>query len=183
MNAVVTLVATLFNLYLMVIMLRLWLQWVRADFYNPFSQFTVKVTQPVIGPLRRIIPSVGSFDTATLVFAFIVMVAKIIALTLIVYGGIPSVVDILLRAVFSLGLEALWLVFWVLVIRALLSWVSQGNNPIELVLHQLSEPLTRPIRRIIPPIGGLDLSVLIFVILLQFVINLYKVSFFAYIVK
>jgi YggT family protein len=66
------LVDTLFNLYLMVVLLRLWLQLARADFYNPFSQFIVKATHPIVAPMRRIIPSFGSFDTATFVLALIV---------------------------------------------------------------------------------------------------------------
>lgn len=55
MNSIGFLVSTLFDLYIMVVLLRIWLQWARADFYNPFSQFIVKATQPVVGPLRRII--------------------------------------------------------------------------------------------------------------------------------
>ena len=72
MNATVFLVDTLFGLYLMVVILRLWLQLVRADFYNPMSQFIVKATHPIVGPLRRIIPSIGRFDTATFVLALVV---------------------------------------------------------------------------------------------------------------
>ena len=64
------------------------------------------------------------------------------------------------------------LVMWVLIIRAILSWISQGHNPIEMVLHQLTEPLLAPIRRIIPPMGGLDLSVMIAIIGLIFLSRL-----------
>ena len=72
MNATVFLISTIFNLYLMVVLLRFWLQLSKADFYNPMSQFVVKATHPIIGPMRRVIPSIGAIDVATLVLALIV---------------------------------------------------------------------------------------------------------------
>ncbi len=169
MNATVFLVSTLFNIYLMVVILRLWLQLARADFYNPFSQFVVKATQPVVGPLRRFIPAIGRLDTATLIFAVLVVMLKYITLTLLFGNGVPEIFPLFITAVASFVSEALSLVFWILIIRALLSWISQGNNPIELVMHQLTEPFLAPIRRILPPMGGLDLSVLVAIIALQFI--------------
>lgn len=169
MNATVFLVSTLFNLYLMVIILRLWLQLARADFYNPFSQFVVKATQPVVGPLRRIVPSIGRLDTATLLFAIAVVMLKFIVLTTLFGSGMPNILAIFITAMASLLSETLSLLFWILILRAILSWVSQGNNPIEMVMHQLTEPLLAPIRRILPAMGGLDLSVLVVIIALQFI--------------
>ena len=169
MNAPLFLVTTLFNLYLMVIILRLWLQLARADFYNPFSQFVVKATQPVVGPLRRIIPSIGRLDTATLVFAILVVTLKFVVLTALFGNGNFNIVAILITALASLVSEIVNLVFWILILRAILSWVSQGNNPIELVMYQLTEPFLAPIRKILPPMGGLDLSVLVAIIALQFI--------------
>merc|ERR1711974_318298 len=88
MSATVFLVSTLFNLYLMVVILRLWLQVVQADFYNPLSQFVVKATHPIVGPLRRVIPSIGRFDTATFVLALVVACAKIFTLAMMLGGAI-----------------------------------------------------------------------------------------------
>jgi YggT family protein len=68
----------------MVVLLRVWMQWARCDFYNPFSQFVVKVTQPVVGPLRRIIPAMGPIDSASLLVAFILCVVKAIVLFMVV---------------------------------------------------------------------------------------------------
>ena len=84
MSAMQFLVSTLFELYLMVVLLRFWLQLARADFYNPFSQFVVKATHPIVGPLRRILPSIGRIDTATLVLALLVAGLKIVALNLLI---------------------------------------------------------------------------------------------------
>ena len=163
------LVETLFGLYLMVVILRLWLQLVRADFYNPFSQFVVKVTQPIVGPLRRVIPAMGKFDTATFVIALIVACLKTFVIVSLVRGLSIDPLSLIIVGVIEVIKEVFNLMFWMLIIRALLSWVSQGQNPIEYVIAQLTEPFLRPIRKIIPPIGGLDLSILVAIIALQFV--------------
>ena len=168
MNATVFLISTLFNLYLMVVLLRLWLQLARADFYNPFSQFVVKATHPIVGPMRRFLPSIGALDTATLLLAFIVAALKLVTLSMLFAGGMPNPIALVITALIDVVKEGFSLMFWVLILRAILSWVSQGRSPIEYVLHQLTEPLLSPIRKIIPPLGGLDLSVLVAIIALQF---------------
>ncbi|GAK83389.1 integral membrane protein YggT [Vibrio ponticus] len=162
------LISTLFDLYIMVVLLRIWLQAARADFYNPFSQFIVKATQPVIGPLRRVIPSVGNIDLATVLFAYVLCVLKFFSLMAIASGTLIFSVDFLWLGLLSFAKAAGGLLFWVLLIRAILSWVSQGRSPIEYVFHQLTEPMLAPIRRIIPAMGGFDLSVLVLFIGLQF---------------
>ncbi|MDM7859497.1 YggT family protein [Alteromonas sp. ASW11-36] len=168
MNATYFLITTLFNLYLMVVLLRLWLQWVRADFYNPLSQVVVKATQPIVGPLRRVIPSIGRLDTATLLLAIAVSFVKLLVVSL-VFNLNWNPIGILINAPIDVLREGLSLVFWILILRAILSWVSQGSNPIEYVTMQLTEPFLRPIRSVIPPMGGLDLSVLIAIIAIQFI--------------
>jgi YggT family protein len=127
MQAVLFLIDTAFSLYLMVVILRLWLQLVRADFYNPFSQFVVKATNPLVLPLRRIIPSLGRLDTATLLLAYAIMLAKLVILQLIQSGQVLLVPSLILSLIFLLK-EIFTLLFWILVIRALLSWFSQGRS-------------------------------------------------------
>ena len=167
MQAMMFLIDTAFSLYLMVVILRLWLQLVRADFYNPFSQFVVKATNPLVIPLRRIIPSLGRLDTATLLLAYAIMLTKLLVLQVISSGQVILVPSLIFAAIFLVK-EILTLLFWILVIRALLSWFSQGRSPVEYVMYQLTEPVLAPIRRILPPLGGLDLSVLVVLIGLQF---------------
>ncbi|WP_445766308.1 YggT family protein [Rheinheimera sp.] len=167
MQAVLFLIDTAFSLYLMVVILRLWLQLARADFYNPFSQFVVKATNPLVLPLRRVIPSIGSLDSATLLLAYGIMLAKMLLMQLLGQGQVALGASLIFAAVLLVK-EILTLLFWILVIRALLSWFSQGRSPVELVMHQLTEPVLRPVRRIIPAIGGLDLSVLVVLVGLQF---------------
>lgn len=168
MEATQFLVSTLFDLYLMVAILRVWLQLARADFYNPVSQFVVKATNPILVPLRRVIPGFGGLDIAGILFVFIVAFAKVATLQLMFGEGMP-IVPVLITGLITVISEVFKLVFWITIIRALLSWISQGYNPIEALLHQLTDPLLAPVRKIIPPIGGLDLSLLVFLIALQFI--------------
>ena len=166
-NALTFLVATLIDLYLIIVLLRVWMQLVKADYYNPVSQFAIKATQPVVGGLRKVIPSAGRLDTASLVFAIIIGIVKAAALYSLNGYGLAIVPVILQGVLFTIS-SLLSMLFWILIIRAILSWFSQGYNPMEAMLHQLTEPLLAPVRRVIPPIGGLDLSVLVVIIALQF---------------
>ncbi|MGL9774562.1 MAG: YggT family protein [Sodalis sp. (in: enterobacteria)] len=164
------LVKTLIDLYIMVVLLRIWMQWTRCDFYNSFSQFIVKITQPVIGPRRRLIPAVGLLDTASLLLAFILVMVKFPLLTLIEMHVLILDPIYLLVGLLALLKAAGELVFWVVIIRSLLSWVSQERSPMDVVLYQLSEPLMYPIRRILPAMGGIDFSAMI-VILILYALN------------
>lgn len=166
-NALTFLVATLIDLYLIIVLLRLWMQLTRADFYNPVSQFVYKATQPVIGPLRGVMPMIGTLDTASVLFAVVLGMLKITALVWL--NGLPmSPLVIVIQGIMTTIGSLLSMLFWVLIVRAILSWFSQGYNPVEAMLHQITEPLLAPVRKVIPPIGGLDLSVLVVVIALQF---------------
>lgn len=166
-NAMTFLVGTLIDLYLIVVLLRVWMQVVKADYFNPLSQFVVKATQPVMGPLRKVVPNAGRLDTAGVVFAIALGVIKAIALMALNNYGISVIPAVLNGVLFAIS-SFLSMLFWILIIRAILSWFSQGYNPMEAMLHQLTEPLLAPVRKVVPPIGGLDLSVLIVIILLQF---------------
>lgn len=161
---------TIIELYVMVLLLRIWMQWSRCDFYNPFSQFIVRITQPIIGPLRRVIPSLGPVDTASLLVAFILTTLKF-PLLLLIQAGVISLDPVnLLVGLLSLLKAAGSLIFWVIIVRSLMSWVSQGRSPIEYALMQLTEPMMAPIRRIIPAMGGIDFSAM-GVILILYVLN------------
>lgn len=167
MNTAYYLINTLCNLYLMVVLMRIWLQLARADFYNPFSQFVVKATNPILKPLRRFVPGYFGIDMAALLLAVLVVVLKLTLLYGLNILETDRWSDWLLLVVLTIVKKAGTMLFWILIIRALLSWVSQGNNQIEYLMVQLTEPLLAPIRRIIPPLGGLDLSMLVFFIILQ----------------
>lgn len=168
MQAMSFLINTLFDLYLTIVILRIWLQLARADFYNPFCQFIVKATHPIVAPLRRVLPSFGNIDTASIVLALAVVVVKLVLLSLINSQPLALPIFVLIAVVSAIK-QAGVLFFWMVIIRAILSWFNQSYNPIVLVMEQLTEPLLAPVRRVIPPIGGLDLSVMIVIIGLNFV--------------
>ncbi|HGJ5904835.1 MAG TPA: YggT family protein [Arsenophonus apicola] len=159
-------VPTIIQLYIIILLLRVWMQWVRADFYNPFSQFVVKVTQPIVGPLRRFIPAIGAIDTATLLVAYILTVANILFVMWATNTLALISITLVPLSFIQLLTYAGKLVFWLILIRAILSWISQGRNPIDYMLMQLTEPLMSPIRRIIPAMGGLDFSAMIVMLIL-----------------
>ena len=160
MNTLTFLLSTVIELYTMVLLLRIWMQWAHCDFYNPFSQFVVKVTQPIIGPLRRVIPAMGPIDSASLLVAYILSFIKAIVLFKVV-----TFLPIIWIAGLLILLKTIGL------LMAIMSWVSQGRSPIEYVLIQLADPLLRPIRRLLPAMGGIDFSPMILVLLL-YVINM-----------
>ncbi|WP_063654126.1 YggT family protein [Candidatus Arsenophonus triatominarum] len=159
-------VPTIIQLYIIILLLRVWMQWVRADFYNPFSQFVVKTTQPIVGPLQRFIPAIGAIDTATLLVAYILTIANM--LFVMWATNTLALISIALLPINFIQLltYAGKLVFCLILIRAILSWISQGRNPIDYMLMQLTEPLMSPIRRIIPAMGGLDFSAMIVMLIL-----------------
>ncbi|MCK4743498.1 MAG: YggT family protein [Sulfuriflexus sp.] len=164
LNPVIFLIDTLFGLYILAVMLRLLLQIVRADFYNPFSQFLVKITNPPLKPLRRIIPGWGGIDVSSLVLLFSLQCASIVIMALL-HGGALETLSIagLLMATFTKLISLfMYIYFFSLVIVALLSWISTGGyNPVTAIMSSITEPLLRPIRRIMPPVGMLDLSVFV----------------------
>ena len=166
------LVSTLISLYVTAVLLRLLLQWVRADFYNPVCQFLVKVTNPVLVPLRRVIPSIGRLDTASVLVMLVLETASVWFLSLLapVSWGPPEIV---LFAAISLVAMLLWTYFVLIIAEVILSWVGQHfRHPIVPLIYQLTGPVLRPVRRIIPPIAGIDLSPLVALIVIRFLLLL-----------
>lgn len=168
-NALLFLVKTLLDLYILTFMLRLLLQWVRADFYNPLSQFIVRVTDPLVRPLRRIVPTTGRLDTATLlVILGLELAATTLLLGMATSGPLPGAGNLLTLAVLRTLVLVLRLYFVAILITVILSWVGRdARHPLVAVLNSLVEPVLRPVRRILPSIGGLDLSPLIVLLLIQ----------------
>ena len=165
------LLITLFDLYIMVVLLRFMLQLFRADFYNPLSQFVVKVTNPVLVPLRKAIPGIAGLDVASLIFAYLVILLKYFLLAGI-SGTMYNPIMMLIIGLADLLNQAVSLVFWLVLIRAIMSWINPTvNNPLMMVIVQITEPIMAPVRKLIPPLGGLDLSPLLLIIGLQFLMG------------
>jgi len=166
MEAINYLLKFAFDAVIMVLVLRVWLQLVRADFYNPFSQFIVKVSNPLVIPLRRIIPGMGGVDLATIILAYVFATLTFIIIPLLNGGPIDIIASLYLGLIYLIKQTGV-LLFIIMLVMALMSWVVQGYNPTQMIFHQLTDPVLAPIRRIVPSIGGLDLSVLICFLLLN----------------
>jgi YggT family protein len=165
--SLIFLVRTLGDLYLLTFLLRFIMQWVRADFYNPLAQFVVKATNPLVVPARRIIPSAGGADLATLLV--LVILQAMLTWTLLFLGSLstPTSTFLLLVPLRLINLT-LWFYTVSIFVYILMSWLSQsGYSPISRMLAELNEPLLGPVRRLLPPIGGLDLSPLLVLIFIQ----------------
>jgi YggT family protein len=169
-NALVFLINIIFYFFMLAIWLRFLLQCVRADFYNPVSQFVIKVTNPVLKPLRRIIPGYFGVDMAALVLLYMSALVQVWLLNLLMLARMPKLVGWLMVATADVLNLAVNVFFFAILIRAIISWVNpRMHSPFTVILFQLTEPLLRPARRWINPIGGLDLSPLIVMIGLQLV--------------
>lgn len=169
-NIAVFLISTLFSLYVGAVLLRFLLALVRADFYNPLSQFLVKITNPVLVPLRRFIPPIGKIDTASLVLAFsLKLMAAILLMSL---QGMSAGVGAVLAAVIAdLIRTVVWIFMIALIIQAIMSWVGNSyGNPMGSLLDSLTAPILDPIRKFVPLIGMVDLSPLVAILLLQVVL-------------
>ena len=159
---------TLFELYVLCFILRLILQMTRADFHNPLSQFIVRITNPLLVPLRRIVPGLRGFDLATLIVVLGLELAATAALVPLKTGVSPGLATLLYFAVLRTVVTVIRLYLFAILIYAILSFVSPGTyNPLSSILASICEPVLRPVRRLIPPIGGLDLSPLFVLIGLQ----------------
>jgi YggT family protein len=165
-SALVFIVNALTSLYLLVLLLRFWLPWLRADFRNPLAQGILKLTSPVIVPLRRIIPSFGRLDTATVLVAFVLQYLGLMLILLIVGDG-ATFSDIAITSIVKLVLLSVNLFMFAIFVRIILSWISPGqHNPATAIITTLTEPLLSPVRRLIPPLGGFDISPIFVIIAL-----------------
>lgn len=161
------LINTAGSLILFVVMLRFLLQLVRADFYNPISQFVVKFTNPVLIPLRRVIPGFGGLDVSSLALAYTVQLLTMAAIILVAGYAVPwpNLFVWALVGVLSLLLN---IYFWGLIVIVIASWIAPNSyNPALILVNQILEPVIRPIRARMPDLGGLDLSPIVVFLLIQ----------------
>ncbi len=167
-NPLIFVVETLFYLYMVVVALRLVMQWANWEYHNPLVQFIIKATQPPVKFLRQFLPAMGRWDTATIVLLLLVTLAKIMIVGLIA-GAWPTGLlwlSLIAAEIFSLFIG----IFTVsIIIEVILSWVTPPGsyNPVAPLVERMNAPLLRPVRRLIPPLGGVDLSPLFVILGLQ----------------
>ncbi len=175
MNALIFIIETLLSLVFFVVLLRLLLQLARADFRNPISQAVVRITNPIILPLRRVLPPIGKIDTASVVAVIAAAMVEVAVLFALRTGGLPSLPIWLRAAALEIVRTALWTYFGAIFLYALLSLIAPGNySPMQSLLTSLCEPVLRPFRRWLPSVAGLDLSPLWACIAIQAVLILLR---------
>jgi YggT family protein len=173
-QAGVLIVQVVFGLYILAVLLRFLFQLVRADFSNPVSQFVVALTNPVLRPLRRIIPGLFGIDVASLLLLLMLKVIELYLVTTLL-GAAPALGGIVVVALAELVVLTLHVFMIAIIVRAIISWfLPYGgyNNPVMGLLIRLTNPLLRPAQRLIPTIGGLDLSPIAVLVVLQLAVLL-----------
>ena len=165
-SAFVFVINALTSLYLLVLLLRFWLPWLRADFRNPLAQGILRLTSPLVIPIRRIVPPFGRLDTATVLVAFVIQYIAVL-LMLLIMGVTPGIAPIAITSIVKLVVLSINLFVYAIFIRIILSWIAQGAyNPATAIITTLTEPVLRPFRRLVPPLGGFDISPIFAIILL-----------------
>ncbi len=163
------LINTVGSMVLFIVMLRFLLQLVRADFYNPISQFIVKFTNPLLIPLRRVIPGFGGLDMASLALAYGVQLLTMAAILLVAGYQVPWA-NVFIWALVGILSLMVNIYFWGLIIVVIASWIAPNSyNPALILINQILEPVIRPIRAKMPDMGGLDLSPIAVFLLIQIV--------------
>jgi YggT family protein len=158
---------TLAHLYLLLYVLRFWLPLLRVDFHNPIAQAVLRLTSPVIIPIRRFVPALGRIDTATVLVAFAIE-CLVIYVLLSLRGVTAGFAVVAMTSAVELAILSLNMFFFVVLIRIILSWVApQSYSPVTAMLNTIAEPILRPFRRLVPPISGLDISPIFAIVLLQ----------------
>lgn len=171
-NAGVFLVNALFGIYIFAVLLRFLFQLVRADFYNPLCQAIVTVTNPPLRPMRRYIPAVRGIDTSSVVLLLSLQMLNTWLVAAMV-GASPALPGLVVVALAELLSKTVWTFIGAIIIQVVLSWVAQGAyNPVIGVVYALTDPILRPARRLLPPVGGLDFSPLVVIIVLQLILML-----------
>lgn len=167
-GALIFIVQTLLSLLLFVFMLRVLLQWARADFRNPLSQAVVKITNPLVMPLRKVLPPMGKMDTASIVAVIVIATLEVLIIAALTRDYEPTVLHWAARVGQELVRTTLRLYMIAIFVYALLGMIAPGGySPMQSLLGALCEPVLRPFRRIIPPIANIDFSPLWALIAIQ----------------
>lgn len=167
-NAALFLIDTLFNLYIMVLMLRMLLQYLGANYYNPVSQFVVRTTTPVVRPFQQFIPGFRGVDLAIVTVIFLLTLIKLASLSWIKILVLPKLPGLLILSIADILKSLASLYTFLIIGRVILSWIQNPQlGPISEILYRLTEGLLQPIRQRMPLIGGFDLSPLVLLIIIQ----------------
>lgn len=168
--ALLFLINTVFDLYLFVLVVRIVLVYVRSNYFEPVTQFVVKLTDFLVTPLRRIIPNIGRFETASIILLLVLELIKFLLISSLSIG-IPNILGLFILAFADAIKIILTTFFYAIILQAIISWF-QPYSPVGRVLNQFTAPIMQPLRRIIPTVGGIDITPIPAIILIQLTIML-----------
>ena len=177
-NAIIFLLDTFSRLYLLILLLRFWLPFLRANFRNPVAQGVMRYTSPLVNPVRRYVPSFGRVDTATILIAFLIQFGAsylIMSIRAVSHGSgafaalssANALIALALQSIIQLATLSVLLFIVAIIVRIVLGLIGRYFGPISDMLSDLTEPLLRPVRKIIPPMGVVDVSAYIVIVLLM----------------
>lgn len=170
-QALYFIVSAVAQLVILAFLLRFWMPLLHVDFRNPLAQVILRMTSPLIVPVRRVLPPAGRVDTATVVVLLSLQLLTVLLLLLLrgqLDDWMQQPLSIGIVTVLELAIRSLYLFFFVVLISVILSWVAPGTyHPVSAMVHAMSEPVLRPFRRLVPSLGGLDISPIFAIILLQ----------------
>ena len=174
-QVLIFLVDTFFSLLFFVFLLRFLMQVTGAGFRNPLAQAVLQATNWLIMPLRKVLPPIRRIDTASVVAIFLVALAQVAAERFVRGGALPDAFSWISVALLEILIRVLWLYFWAILVYALVSMIAPGAySPVNLLLQSLCEPILKPIRSVVPALGGLDLSPLIAGVVIQVILILLR---------
>ena len=168
-QATIFLVELSFDIFILALILRYLFTIVRIDSLNPLSSLIIKITNPLLKPLRRTIPGYFGIDWSSVLALFLVQGIEIILIALIVNGVTPVIGGLVILTIAHLLRMILYIYLFVILIQVIISWINPYayNNPIIKIMYQISMPVLRPVRKLIPSSGGLDFSPLIILVIIN----------------
>ena len=167
-QATIFLVELFFDIFIIALLLRYLLTKAHADSFNPLSGLIIKVTNPLLKPLRRKIPGYLGVDWSSVVALLLVQALEVTLVELIVSGEILAFSGLIILTVTHLLKTILYIYLFIIIVQVIISWINpDAYNPITMIMYQLSEPILRPVRRTIPSAGGFDFSPLIILVIIN----------------
>jgi YggT family protein len=169
-SAGVLLIHIAFDSYIVILLLRLMLQKLQANWYNPVSQFLVQLTEKPLKPLRRFIPGFHGYDLSIVAFAVILQIIEIFLLVLLQFSAFPHLLGLLIATIGELLSKCVYIYIYAIIINAIASWIPpMQGQPATQIVYLITEPLLFYARRIIPVVAGIDLSPMIVLVVLTLI--------------
>jgi len=167
-QATIFLVELFFDIFIIALLLRYLLTKAQADSFNPLSGLIIKITNPLLKPLRRKIPGYLGVDWSSIVALLLVQALEVTLVELIISGEMLAFSGLIILTLAHLLKTILYIYLFIIIVQVIISWINpDAYNPITMIMHQLSEPILRPVRRIIPSAGGFNFSPLIILVIIN----------------